>query len=344
MISITSIYQVISEHLPISKRINNRGWCIFNAPCCQHRGHSHDTRRRGNLLVSPNGLIGYNCYNCGFKTVYTPGKGIGGNFQSLMQWLNIDHKTIQQLKLLSMTQKIEGESTDTLVEDLFFADTFKRVDLPNGSKRFDEIIDSNQFNDDFMNVASYLDSRGEGIFNHWQYYWSPDKTNALNKRIIIPFIHNNKIVGWTARYAGNPPKNTPKYFNSSLQENYMFNSDQLNSYNRKRILLVEGPLDAIAVDGIAALGKTLNARQINWLNQSNKEIIVVPDRESQNQNLIDIALSNSWSVSFPDWEPKVKDCADASLKYGRLYTLKSIFASKTINSLQIQIKRRLLGK
>jgi hypothetical protein len=107
-------------------------------------------------------------------------------------------------------------------------------------------------------------------------------------------------------------------------------------------LVLEGPFDAIAVDGIGVLGRELNSQQIAWLDSSLAEKIVVPDRERRNQELIDVALAQGWSVSFPDWEPGIKDAADAAAKYGRLYTLKSIIDSRTSGPTEIAIKRKML--
>jgi DNA primase len=116
----------------------------------------------------------------------------------------------------------------------------------------------------------------------------------------------------------------------------------MNRLNRKFIILVEGPFDAIAVDGVAVLGSTLNKNQIAWLNAADKEIIVLPDREARNQDLIDCAIEQKWSVSFPNWEKNIKDAADASKIYGKLYTIFSVIKFRTNSELQIKMKRQLL--
>ena len=61
------IHQLIFDYLPHKKRQTAKGWINFDAPCCHHRGHNRDTRSRGNLLVTDDGGIIINCYNCGFK-------------------------------------------------------------------------------------------------------------------------------------------------------------------------------------------------------------------------------------------------------------------------------------
>ena len=115
----------------------------------------------------------------------------------------------------------------------------------------------------------------------------------------------------------------------------------INKRHRKFIIVVEGPFDAISIDGVAAFGSEMNKSQIQWLNSSDKEKIVLPDRQRKNQGLIDIALSNDWSVSFPCWEENIKDAADAQRQYGQLYTLASIIKFRTNSRLQIEIKRKM---
>jgi len=48
-------------------------------------------------------------------------------------------------------------------------------------------------------------------------------------------------------------------------------------------------------------------------------------------------------VSFPDWHKDVKDVNDAVVRYGKLFTLKSILDAKQSNSLKINLLRKRLG-
>ena len=85
------------------------------------------------------------------------------------------------------------------------------------------------------------------------------------------------------------------------------------------------------------MGNTLDAEQIEWINTSGKEVIVIPDLERAGYNLVKIALDNNWNVSFPEWENNIKDASDAMSRYGRLWTLKSIIDNKTNNKLKIEL-------
>jgi DNA primase len=154
-------------------------------------------------------------------------------------------------------------------------------------------------------------------------------------RLIIPFYYQTKIVGFTARLLRD---GKPKYI-SEQQPGYVFNIDrQLN--NRKYVIVCEGPFDAISVDGVALLGSEIHEHQKQLINQLQKEVIVLPDRDIAGKKLINQAIENGWSVSFPDWEDEVKDANDALLKYGRLGTLYSIIKSKEANKLKIDLLSR----
>lgn len=292
------------------------------------------------MLFVQDGTVAYNCYNCGFKTVFD-GHNLSKSFENLLGWFGVPIENIRRIKLDALDAKITGTNTN-LPTALNFILDFPEIQLPENAVPFESIIENNEITDDFTAVLNYMTtSRGSALVNNYDYYYSTSTKWNLNKRVIIPFYYKNKIVGWTARYAGKPPTGVPRYYNSSLPPGYLFNCDALEKFNRKYVVIVEGPFDAIAVDGVATLGSELSKEQLSWLLTVDKDKIVVPDRQRKNQGLIDAALANGWAVSFPDWEDDIKDAADAACRYGRLFTLHSILKSKTTNELQIGLKRRM---
>lgn len=282
----------------------------------------------------------YNCYNCGFKTRFE-GNKLSRNFESLMDWMGVPTDEIKKVKLELMHSRLDGGPASTNSSSQVLIHDFEEVPLPIGAVPIENIVAEQDIADDFMTALEYLGNRGTAVLNGWNYHWSSNTKLDMNKRIIIPFYHRTKVVGWTARYAGIPPSGTPRYYNSNLQTGYLFNCDVLYKPGRKYVTIHEGPFDAISVDGVATLGSEPSREQIAWLNSTDKEKIVVPDRQRTNQGLIDAALTNGWSVSFPDWEEDIKDAADASRRYGRLFTLSTIMRSHTKNHLEIGIKRRM---
>lgn len=334
------VHELVSKHLPIRRRVGSKGWITCNAVCCHHRGHRQDNRSRGNFLFTPEGMIVYNCYNCGFRTRFD-GSKLSRNFEGLMDWLGVPMEDIKKVKLELMHSRLDGEQCLTGSTPLIVASDFKEVQLPTGAVPLESLITEDDLPDDFMDVLTYLGTRGSAVMNGWNYHWSPSTKWDMNKRIIIPFYYRNKIVGWTARYAGTPPGETPRYYNSDVQTGYLFNCDVLYKHTRSFVTVHEGPFDAISIDGVATLGSELSREQIAWLNNCDMQKIVVPDRQLKNQGLIDSALANGWSVSFPEWEEDIKDSADATKRYGKLFTLSTIMRSHTKNELEIGIKRRM---
>ena len=158
--------------------------------------------------------------------------------------------------------------------------------------------------------------------------------------MIIPFYYQNRIVGYTARRITD---GKPKYI-SEQQPGYVFNLDQ-QTVNKKFVIAVEGPIDAICIGGVALTSAEIGAGQQALLNRLQREVIVLPDRDQAGIKLAEQALEFGWSVSFPEWGEDVKDVNDAVKKYGRIYTLWSIIDSKESNSLKIQLRmKKWFGK
>ena len=64
----------------------------------------------------------------------------------------------------------------------------------------------------------------------------------------------------------------------------MYNMDVL-SKRRKYLIVVEGVLDALSIDGLAVLHNKLTQVQIDLIKQFDGEIIVCPDRDAAGSNV-----------------------------------------------------------
>jgi DNA primase len=167
----------------------------------------------------------------------------------------------------------------------------------------------------------------------YPFYWTPKI--GFSNRIIIPFLFNNEIVGWTARAINDAQ---PKYL-SEQQPGYVFNLDAQHD-DREFVIVSEGPFDALSISGCALLGAEIKDSQ-NWLlKQLGKELVLVPDRDKAGQVTLEQALEMGWSVSMPDWPAGVKDINDAVIKLGRLATMWLIVEAKESNSLKIQLRAK----
>jgi len=81
-------------------------------------------------------------------------------------------------------------------------------------------------------------------------------TGKYKDRIIMPIKHSEELIGWTSRAIGTP-KNAPRYLASSENvKAFIFNYDQLK-YGGHRLIVTEGPFDAIRIDSHRQLSTLL---------------------------------------------------------------------------------------
>ena len=289
-----------------------------------------DKRKRGGFNFTTTNVISYHCFNCGYTTGWHAGSVLGYKFINLLTGINIEDGVVNKLKIESLKEKDQ----DIVVEPERKVNLdWESIALPNNSIPISDKVNKK--------VLSYLQSRGKGIYENWDFYWSPDTYMDLNNRIIVPCYFKNKTVGWVSRHIKPNKDTTPKYY-VNVQRDYLFNVDQLYTKDRKYVILVEGPFDAIGIDGVGLLGSQVTDIQAEFLNSFNKKIILVPDRDRAGKKLIPSAIKHGWAVSFPDWDKNVKDVADAVKKYGRLFTLRSIIDTIEDSSMKINVLKRQL--
>jgi hypothetical protein len=340
------LFELLNDKLPFHRKRTPSGWTKLNGVCCLHNGEKrNDTKQRAGLIITADGTITYNCLNCGFKASWSRGHTLSQSMRKLLNWCGASNEEIKKVQFHLFQLKSQMD-VETGVERILENNTeFKDILLPTGSKSFSDLSNELNPSKNFLDVVEYVYGRSEDILNGYEYYWCPSKDNGLFRRVIIPFKFRGKIVGWTARAIDNVKL---RYY-TSVQPNFLFNNDVLYRYDRKYVIIVEGPFDAIAIDGVATLGAKITKQQIDWIRRSGKEIILLPDRDLKNSILIDTAIENGWCVSYPwgvnaTWEHDIKDAADAVKKYGRLYTLRTIIENKTSNKLEIKMKYNHLLK
>jgi hypothetical protein len=322
------IQTTLTAALPPKRKQTPSGWISFNAPCCHHRGEKTDTRKRGGVLMSPDGFQ-YHCFNCGFKAGWLPGKLFSKNTKDLFRWLGVPDTDVNKLSLEALKNK----------EELAVVPKMKNFvieprELPPDSYSFETLLEQNCTDEDFLEAVAYiLDRKMELEWYDW--HWSPEA--GYKDRVLIPFYLENQVVGYTGRKIR---PGTPKYL-THVSPGYVFNLDA-QSDDRKYVIVVEGQFDAISVDGVAIGHNDPNEAQIARINGLGKEVIVVPDQDKPGANMIKTALEQGWTVSLPEWGDDVKDCADAVKKYGRIYTLFTILQYREANEIKIKLLKKKL--
>jgi DNA primase len=132
--------------------------------------------------------------------------------------------------------------------------------------------------------------------------------------IVVPFTHNNQVVGHTTRFLDN---RTPKYI-QDIQHGYVFGTD-LQQPNWQYAIVVEGVFDALAINGLAVLHAEINDAQVKLIRSLGREVIVVPDQDEAGMKLVDRAMELGWAVSIPEWPEGVKDINDYIRKRDDIY-------------------------
>jgi 5S rRNA maturation endonuclease (ribonuclease M5) len=332
--------QKLINLLPGNRKRTPNGSVNINCPMCLSRGEARpDTKLRCGIRTDGAGSISINCFNCGYRTRWSPGSLISRNLRDFLSNIGVNDLDIKKLNFTAwqMSQNLEGTPVER--ESARFIPNFVELELPPDAMPISEWAALDCTDEDFIDVVSYAMSRGDHVFGKHEFYWTPDKGNHMNRRLIIPFYWKDKIVGWTGRAIDDGV--LPKYM-TNTPGHFLFNN--VNMYkDRKYIILVEGQFDSIAIDGVATQGAKISEQQAYWLKDTGKHIIVLPDRDEAGQKLIDLALQHDWMVSFPEWDSDVKDANDAVKKYGKLYTVRSIIDSATDNKLKINLSRKKLS-
>ena len=171
----------------------------------------------------------------------------------------------------------------------------------------------------------------------------------MHKRVIIPCYWKGELVGYTARAWDEGVK--PKYFNQ-YDSNYVFNTDRQHA-SHKFVVVVEGPFDAMAIDGVAVMTNECNEVQADIIDSLGKEVIVVPDFDMKfvngrkvwtGESLVNQAMEYGWGVSFPIWHETCKDTAEAVRKYGQLFVMKSILEARETSRFKIELAKKRIHR
>lgn len=316
--------------LPAKRKSTPSGWISFNAVCCHHNGENLDTRSRGGVLTNPTGGFQYHCFNCNFKAGWIPGKLLTNNTKKLFRWLGLGDAEINKLGLVALKLK---DDTPTLKTELKF--DLEERSLPDRTQSINKWVEDDCKESDMIEVINYVLENRKMKWEWYDWHWSA--AHGYRDRVIIPFYHNGKIVGYTGRKIR---EGKPKYL-TDAQNGYVFNLDK-QSDEREYIIAVEGQFDAIAIDGIAFMHNEPNAVQCARVNAYNKEVIVIPDKDKPGAKLLNAAIEHGWSASLPPWEDDIKDVADAVKRYGRLYVLTTILHYKISGELKLNLLKKKL--
>jgi hypothetical protein len=315
----------ILTYLPARRKQTPSGWISFNCPVCD------DQRTRGGLKPSDQGWS-YHCFNCSTTASFVMGRALGYRARKLLAALHVPEQEIDLLNLESMRHRSVHGILDerARVANQLSAIYFEELDdFPPGS----EVITP-----ELPKYWQYLRSRGVPEGFPAMTTIRTDGIHWVREHITIPFTHDGRVVGWTARMLdGRAPK-----FISHAQPGYVFGID-LQPANWQHVLVMEGIFDALSTGGVAVMHNTISDAQARLIRTLDREVTVVPDQDRAGLELIDRAVELGWAVSIPDW-PDCKDANDAVRKYGRLATLLTIMQARETSRVKIELRKKQLAK
>ena len=313
----------VISFLPAKRKQTASGWISFNAPCCIHRGDTQDKRQRGGIKPGADGSWSYHCFNCGYTASFVLGRNLTYKARQLLKWLNVPVEEIERVNLESLKHKsIEGLLGER--QDIFNklqSIEFEDRDLPSDTQTLNE------------QALYYLKQRK--ISTDYPFLFKTMPRNG----IVIPFTHNNQVVGHTTRFLDD---RTPRYI-QDIQHGYVFGTD-LQRDSWQVAIVVEGVFDALSIDGLAVLHAEINDAQVRLIRSLGREVVVVPDQDEAGMKLVDRAMELGWAVSMPEWPEGVKDVNDAVICMGKLAALITIMQAKETSRIKIELRKKQLVK
>lgn len=319
------VADILLQYVPSGSKTTQSGWISFNAPCCIYNGETRDDRGRAGIIIE-DPVVSYHCFNCGYTTAWQPGRHLSYKMRNLLSWMGVPDSDINRLVLAVLKENEGIDAEEYFTEFPEFSTTM----LPEGAR---PILEYNSPSAQLKRVIDYAQSRKFEL-DDYNFHWTPEL--QYRDRLIVPFYYERRLVGWTARSIKSNAR--PKYI-SNQQPGYVFNIDRQH-YKKQFAIVVEGPLDAIHIDGVAVLKNEISDQQVMVLNRLRKDIVVLPDRDLAGRALMEQALELGYSISMPDWDEDIKDVGDAVQRYGKIYTLYSIVSSAESSNLKNQVKAR----
>lgn len=312
----------------INFRSINTGWEVGKCQCC------HDYKERAGFKFTGSAFM-YNCWNCNRVGSYDgSSSSISKKTREILNAYGLSNNEIDNAlggAFFTKTSDSDTISLEKINSTIFFQET----KLPENSFRLGFVENDLNIQLDFIR---YLESRYVDIEKYPVYFNLHQK---YDKRLIIPFYKNGKLIYWQARSIDHFEKN--RYINAPvIRDSILFNIDKISSYSKAPLFVTEGVFDAMMVDGIALMGSVLNDQKRELLSKTNRRIIFIIDKDCNGKKLAYKALELGWEIMFtPDNTEDLNDCVK---KYGKIWTanylMNSIPLNKNMSTLQIELNCR----
>jgi hypothetical protein len=264
---------------------------------------------------------------------WSPGNGLRGRYADLFRKLGGDIRSLPREDVILRYKKPDQEEVTREVRL-----SFPEMPMPPGTIPLLEAID---LDSRAMAVAEWLVNRRSEVYLYPDYhkylYWSRVSPNKLR----VAFWHHDKIVGYLDRDI--TIKSGSGRFMQRSPPDYLFGQHLVADLPGKHVIVVESPMDAILLHGVATRQSRPTAMQVNFLLNCGKIPIWVPDlKDAEGMKFVDVAEEHGHPVSVPSWD--FKDPGESFIPNGVLNTAALILDAKGIRYDAARTKINLLGK
>lgn len=315
-----TLQEVIRQNINLPHRANAKGF--FSVVCKVCGDHGKKGARAGFKFEGD--TVGYNCFNCGHSSVFDPHEHETMPTRMVEVLDAFGVAKVDWAPVLFFTLQNQASGNTTNHKDKEYVSSIEPAVIkfpPYVVPLADDANELNQF------AIEYLrDERGIN-WKDYPFFIVNEKTDHPDcerwyGRLIIPVYKNNNLVFYQGRDLSDT--RVKKYLSPAIdRDNILYGYDQIARYTDSPIFVTEGWFDSFMIQGVSVFGNHMTPNQIKWLKQSSRQKVIIPDRFGDGHLLAEQALELDWAVSYPDIG-SCKDVNDAIVKYGMLYTLKTI--------------------
>jgi len=312
--NIQFLEQIIRQYVHLPAHTNATGFHSVLCKVCND--HGKKGKRAGFKFDGK--MVGYNCFNCGHSAVFDPAihTSMPRKMEMVLTAFGIPQSDWNQTLFSSLTNK--GSSTYVPQSIDIEPDVIPM--LPCAVPLTDTDNEWNQ------TAIRHLRDRYAIDWTEYPFFIVNATPNLLYEnwygRLIIPVYKDKKLVFYQGRDLTDlHPK---RYISPSIpKRKILFGYNQITKHTKDPLYVTEGWFNAFHVNGVAIFGNHLTQEHIAWLTKSPRQKVIIPDKYGDGHLLARQALNLGWSISCPD-AGQCKDVSDAVVKYGKLYTIKTI--------------------
>jgi len=257
-------------------------------------------------------------------------------------------KTMEKGSLLSFFSRITNLPEEAIVERLRkyydVVEVFKHEapvkkdivyhDIPNDWRK---VENSGSITKMHYNYLINRNISREKIYRNTFYYSSQNTS-----RIIIPYLYNGRLVYWTSRDVLNKSKKRYLYPEENVVKNkksdLLYNIDYCNKDN---LIICEGQLNALVIDGIAIGGAEISERQMKTIVELQpKRVTLALDQDVpgkiaiiKNSKRLYNYFKDLYYLDSPVTDTDIADIGESAArefidKYSKPYTPENIFETE----------------